>query len=174
MLLFVGIIGGLVLYGNNDNVSVNILDTEDMVVESIKYSRLMNLLDEGAISIGNYNELRSWFEEVDGKAIIPEGLYVKLGCGDIWFASGGVLYIWNSVLRSAFRLKLSIIRGVATTDEEYAITYTHLGFDGAVALKLPLNDTRGYKDKSRGVKVDKDIFIRKGSLGVLNELWRYW
>lgn len=168
MLLFVGF-GELSLNEGVMDAEVNILDTDDMVVESIDKASLKELLSNGVITLGNTEILNSSRVVLFQGGVLPDGLYIELGCGDIWYTADDKMFIWNNVTKSVYSLGLSSIYRVSQIDKGYRIGYISAGLGSLFGdVDFPMCDDGVCS--INGKFISKGMFKRKVSLGLLQEL----
>lgn len=144
-------------------------DTDDMVVEEINRVYAWSKHAEGTIHIDNLSKVAVHLD-VDGLYTVSNILLmpcekpVMLGCGDIWYDK----YVYNAFSGCMFEIE-DTIREVMISGTYYAFSYEWLGGDvrEATFLFLPTHGMYSNANGKSGLKMSREEFLKRASLGVL-------
>lgn len=148
-----------------------IWDTGDMTVEEIDRLRLYNLTRIGRIHIENMERV-PWLSDnvtkgyvVQNTHLVPFKEPVMLGCGDIWYKR----YVYNDFTGRLFEVNTVPLTEIVVRDTYYMFRVEFGTFIPNVATFVikPTNDLCSSAMGDEGIRVTREEFIKKLSLGVL-------
>lgn len=167
MLLYAGMADAMEyeVSSSGEIISVSIIDTEDMVVETIPVSILFNLSERGIIKIENL--------DLAGDEVIPIGMYETIGCGDIWYSDDDWLYVWNKQSSRVFRIPRFIVVAIFVRDGYYMLECRRPGLGNvhATFLMRSIPELRSNFNGNTGEYMTEKIFKRKCAIGALQSVY---
>lgn len=74
----------------------------------------------------------------DSKRLLPDGVHLKTGCGDIWVVTNGVIYVLNNIESYAVRFPSCATYAIDTVVEKtiYTFYFEYLHNEGFLTLPM--------------------------------------
>lgn len=154
------VVGGRSYVGKN--MLISILDTDDLTIEKVDLAELARLIASHKIAI--YNVDACWNDITGCK--LPNGLFVELGCGDIWYVSQGIIHIWNKVSGNEFSMSTFGFWSVGIYNQGYVMEFLSPSHPDNLFIIKDSSDLESHVNLDRGIPITRDEFKKKCLLDI--------